>query len=79
MESYRYFVKFHASTLARSVLSIIRNTLNIAWTLIVVLLSPIWWLPVVLLVKIMEPYEKRKRDRAVREHMDRMFQHKNKE
>lgn len=57
-------------------MSVIRNTLNLAWSLLAILTSPLWWFPINILIKIMEPHEKKRREKAIREHMDRMFPNK---
>lgn len=79
MSKYTDSTRFLAGELKQNFVLLASSSINVILVTLAIVTSPIWWFPVVLLVKLMEPSEKRKRERAVREHMDRMFPPKNKE
>lgn len=79
MSKYTDSTRFLAGELKQNFVLLASSSINVILVTLAVVTSPIWWFPVVLLVKLVEPSEKRKRERAVREHMDRMFPPKNKE
>ena len=79
MSKYTDSMRFLAGELKQNFVCFVLSFINVILVTLAIVTSPIWWLPVVLLFKLMEPAEKRKRERAVREHMDRMFPPKNKE
>lgn len=71
--SFRYATWFHCHNIKRAFIELLRSLKTIIFSVFALITMPLWWIPVNIFLKIMEPYQNEKIMKARNDHMDRMI------